>query len=508
MGAKKKPQEQVSLGDLGVEAGQAGEQGSATTVLALSEPPARGESRRVEGRRRRRRRVSRRSSYTTPKDAAHLGPSTLVFLEHHGDQLEKGPPRRADEGGDARRRRRRRARRIGCPRARIRGGQVRRRQGLRLGRRRRRGAAPAAARRRARRSHRAARLRHRPLRGLRARRGRRRRPGSAPRRRPELGPDDIAQQDGELVGMRPALEDTVYADVGWTSTPRLGLFRSGSFDPASGGRRGRGRGVHPELRDFSTAATMVEQPHEESCGPALEEADVIVAGGRGLGGPENFTLVRGAGEGARRRGRRDPRGRRRRLVPVRAPDRPDRQDRLAEALRRRRHLRRDPAQGRHAGLERHRRDQQGRERADLRLLRPRRRRRPARDRPEAHRAVAAGAPVARPPTRRPRPRDSRASRSADAPTRSSPGRPTGRRAHRRRDPHRRRRPRRPRLRDPARAAARRAPRSRATGSATCRSRCSRRASSPGRTCSPGPCQPPRDPQPLRRAASPIEEMPT
>ena len=49
MGAKKKPQEQLSLGDLGLEAGQAGEAGSATTVLALGEPPTRGESRRVEG---------------------------------------------------------------------------------------------------------------------------------------------------------------------------------------------------------------------------------------------------------------------------------------------------------------------------------------------------------------------------------------------------------------------------------------------------------------------------
>jgi electron transfer flavoprotein beta subunit len=49
MGAKKKPQEQLSLAELGVEAGQAGEQGSGTTVLALGEPPPRGESRRVEG---------------------------------------------------------------------------------------------------------------------------------------------------------------------------------------------------------------------------------------------------------------------------------------------------------------------------------------------------------------------------------------------------------------------------------------------------------------------------
>ncbi len=35
----------------------------------------------------------------------------------------------------------------------------------------------------------------------------------------------------------------------------------------------------------------VEQAHEESEGPSIEDADVIVAGGRGLGGPENFALV-------------------------------------------------------------------------------------------------------------------------------------------------------------------------------------------------------------------------
>jgi electron transfer flavoprotein beta subunit len=43
MGAKSKPQETLSADDLGVAAA------SATTVLALAPPPARGESRRVEG---------------------------------------------------------------------------------------------------------------------------------------------------------------------------------------------------------------------------------------------------------------------------------------------------------------------------------------------------------------------------------------------------------------------------------------------------------------------------
>jgi electron transfer flavoprotein beta subunit len=49
MGAKKKPFETLSLADLGVEAGEAGESGSKTEVLALAEPPARGDSRKIEG---------------------------------------------------------------------------------------------------------------------------------------------------------------------------------------------------------------------------------------------------------------------------------------------------------------------------------------------------------------------------------------------------------------------------------------------------------------------------
>jgi electron transfer flavoprotein beta subunit len=48
MGAKKKPQDVVSLADLGMEPGRAGEAGSRTAVLALADPPSRGESRRIE----------------------------------------------------------------------------------------------------------------------------------------------------------------------------------------------------------------------------------------------------------------------------------------------------------------------------------------------------------------------------------------------------------------------------------------------------------------------------
>ena len=48
MGAKKKPQETVSLSDLGLAAEDAGEPGSRTEVYGLSDPPSRGESERIE----------------------------------------------------------------------------------------------------------------------------------------------------------------------------------------------------------------------------------------------------------------------------------------------------------------------------------------------------------------------------------------------------------------------------------------------------------------------------
>ena len=48
MGAKKKPQDIASLADVGVESERAGEPGSRTQVLALGDPPPRGDTRTIE----------------------------------------------------------------------------------------------------------------------------------------------------------------------------------------------------------------------------------------------------------------------------------------------------------------------------------------------------------------------------------------------------------------------------------------------------------------------------
>src|SRR3989441_4374699 len=48
MGAKKKPQEALGAADLGIDASQLGETGSRTEVLALNDPPPRGETVKIE----------------------------------------------------------------------------------------------------------------------------------------------------------------------------------------------------------------------------------------------------------------------------------------------------------------------------------------------------------------------------------------------------------------------------------------------------------------------------
>ena len=172
-------------------------------------------------------------------------------------------------------------------------------------------------------------------------------------------------------------------DVGWKTEPRLALIRSGHV-------RAGARAADPPrsststvaLEDWSQQAQMLEQAHEESEGPSIEDADVIVAGGRGLGKPENFALVEdlakalGGAVAATRA-----------VVDAGWYPYASQVGQTGKTVAPKLYI----ACGisgaiqhkvGHAELRHDRRDQQGPERADLRVLRPRRRRRPARDRPQ------------------------------------------------------------------------------------------------------------------------------
>ena len=108
---------------------------------------------------------------------------------------------------------------------------------------------------------------------------------------------DVVEDGGRLVGKRPALADSIWVDAGWSSPVALAVFRTGTFDPVESGAAAELRDVGVELEEHSLLAELVEAATEEGqAGPSIEDADVIVAGGRGLGGPENFALVESLAE--------------------------------------------------------------------------------------------------------------------------------------------------------------------------------------------------------------------
>jgi len=105
---------------------------------------------------------------------------------------------------------------------------------------------------------------------------------------------DLEVDGGELTGKRLAFQDSVLIDVGWRGDRKVALFRPGSFDPAAADSA-QDPEVHEasvEFQPHSVAARVTNRRVQESeGGPSVEDSDVIVAGGMGLGAAENFALA-------------------------------------------------------------------------------------------------------------------------------------------------------------------------------------------------------------------------
>ncbi|HLM18804.1 MAG TPA: FAD-binding protein, partial [Acidimicrobiia bacterium] len=104
---------------------------------------------------------------------------------------------------------------------------------------------------------------------------------------------DLDLRDDQPVGLQPMLQDSVVAEVGWRSSQRVALFRPGSFEaaPSAAGSAPAVESLSVEFSEHTTAARVVEQSRRVDEGPSLGDADVIVAGGIGLGSPEGFELA-------------------------------------------------------------------------------------------------------------------------------------------------------------------------------------------------------------------------
>lgn len=169
-------------------------------------------------------------------------------------------------------------------------------------------------------------------------------------------------------------------------TVRPNVFRAPAFDPARTGA------VFveslPEDARRSSTELLELIPVLDAATANLTEAQIIVSGGRGLKGPENFALLQeladtvggcvGASRAAVDAG----------LDLPHPSGRPDGQDRLPARLHCLRHFGRDPAPDRHERIRHHHRHQPRPERADLSGGGLRHRRRPVPDRTRSDKGAA------------------------------------------------------------------------------------------------------------------------
>jgi electron transfer flavoprotein alpha subunit len=105
---------------------------------------------------------------------------------------------------------------------------------------------------------------------------------------------DVEPGSRLLLASRPAFSEKMMATIlckrhrPQMATARPGVFQAIERDP---GRSGQVVPVAVALDESRIAARVIETRHE-SGRPRLEEAPVIVAGGRGMGGPQGFALLR------------------------------------------------------------------------------------------------------------------------------------------------------------------------------------------------------------------------
>jgi electron transfer flavoprotein alpha subunit len=99
--------------------------------------------------------------------------------------------------------------------------------------------------------------------------------------------------DGKLVAERPVLQDSAVVDVGYVGEPGIIIGRLNAFaeDENAGGGDAEVVDVDVELSEWSSKARMRQRGEQRGADVNIEDADILVGGGRGLGEKDNFKLA-------------------------------------------------------------------------------------------------------------------------------------------------------------------------------------------------------------------------
>src|ERR671914_616829 len=103
---------------------------------------------------------------------------------------------------------------------------------------------------------------------------------------------NVRVEDGKLVSERPILQDSSVSDVHYRSGVGVIIGRLNAFEVReNGGGDAAVEDVEIEFEPHSLKARMVTRGEQRGADVNIEDADILVAGGRGLGNAEGFEAL-------------------------------------------------------------------------------------------------------------------------------------------------------------------------------------------------------------------------
>ena len=102
--------------------------------------------------------------------------------------------------------------------------------------------------------------------------------------------DELIMDGDKLLATRPCYGGNAHAQYSFNSTPQMATVRAKALEALSrdDSRQGETTKLDIEVDTRTIRTKIIERRKEETEGVRLEDATVVVGGGRGLGGPEGF----------------------------------------------------------------------------------------------------------------------------------------------------------------------------------------------------------------------------
>ncbi|MCS7276274.1 MAG: electron transfer flavoprotein subunit alpha/FixB family protein [Dehalococcoidia bacterium] len=104
---------------------------------------------------------------------------------------------------------------------------------------------------------------------------------------------DVAVQDGRIIVTRPCYGGNAHAKYSFNTSPAVVTLRAKSQEPIERdeSRQGEVEKVQAGIDAGAVRTRVLGRVKQKAEGVRLEDARIVVAGGRGLGGPEGFRML-------------------------------------------------------------------------------------------------------------------------------------------------------------------------------------------------------------------------